>query len=101
MGRNILEDFIHMSDASAEVAGALVDIWLPLFMGSQHLYSRPRFPAWQLGPKKENAENTRPVNLGLDITWCPFHHVILVKAGHKPGQDSRDGDQPSHSRGMG
>lgn len=97
MGRNILDDFIHMSDASAEVAGALVAIWLPLFMESQHLYSRPRFTTWQLGPKKENAETARPVNLGLDITWCSFHHIILVKAGHKPGRDSRDGAQPSHS----
>ena len=90
-----------MSAASAEMASALVGVWVSLPMGSQHEHPGPRFPTWQLSPKKEKAKVTRPVKPSCGHYPLSLLPHSAVKAGHKASPDWRDGEWTPPSRDMG
>lgn len=80
-----------MAGASAEMAGALVGVWVSLSMESRHAYRDPRFPTWQLGPMKEKAEATKPVKPGFGCFAVSLPPHSVIKASHKASPDWRDG----------
>ena len=71
-----------MAGASAEMAGALVGVWVSLSMESRQAYHDPRFPTWQLGPKKEKAEATSVHHHSWHVSFLHMdalsHGLVLI-----------------------